>query len=695
MVYNNIEEIRKDFEFLTSKCTFESFLLARPSLGKIEEYFFKIQKNDDKFVLNYFRDLLKEFKIDTSSWKNKIDTHKLPIFALIPNKGVRIILEKMPDETYKSEGKDGIEYLEEFPRGSKFLEIKKMREDASKISASKMFIQIASEQKRFFIYAFFASLSISIFAVVISLYSMQVYDRVIPTGGINTLITLSIGALIAIFIEFILKIARSTILDNANKEMDMKYSNQIFDRFLKIRCDALPQSVGQLTGQLQSYASVRMFIASLVNFVLVDFPFAILFLLIISVISIELATVISIFLVVTLICGFMYKNKTNSLIKSSTMSSYKKMGLLVEVVENSESIKATNSSWKFQNRWNNLTNDSTEDEFKIKHFGETSSYTTTFVQQINYIFLIATGAYVVSTTNELTMGSLIAVSILSNRVLNPFASIPNLFTSWSRAKLSINDLNNVFKLPSDNEGMIKPLNPVISKADLVCNHIQFSYNENSTVLKTKVLKISQGEKVGIIGLIGSGKSTLLKILAGLYKPQEGLVSLNGIDMHQISREKISQKIGYLPQSVKLFSGTLRDNLVLGMVGVSDENILESSKLSGLINLINSLPQGLDTIIPESGNTVSSGQKQLIGLTRLIILNPDIWLLDEPTANIDEMTEKNFLNFLNEYLIDKTLVIISHKQSSFQIVDRLIVMNQNEIHLDGPKNRVIEEISKKI
>jgi ATP-binding cassette subfamily C protein LapB len=283
------------------------------------------------------------------------------------------------------------------------------------------------------------------------------------------------------------------------------------------------------------------------------------------------------------------------------------------------------------------------------------------------------------------MGSLIAISILSSRVLNPFASIPSIIMSWSRAKMSIDDLNNIFKLPSDNEGMAKPLNSIILNADLVCNDIQFAYSKDSAVLKTKKLRITQGEKIGILGVIGSGKSTLLKVLAGLYKPQDGMISLNGIDLHQISREKISQTIGYLPQNVKLFSGTLRDNLILGMVGIKDETIIEASKLSGLINLINSSPQGLDTLVPEGGDSVSSGQRQLIGLTRLIILNPDIWLLDEPTARM-------FLNFLNSYLINKTLVIISHKQSSFSIVNRLIVMSQNEIYLDGSKNDVIAHLS---
>ena len=692
MIYSDIEQIQKDFEYLTSRCSLEYFSQARPSLAKIEEYFLKIQRYDDKFILNYFEDLIKEFNIEISSWKKTINYHKLPLLVIIPEKGIRIILEKMPDGTFKSEGKDGIEYFEDIPKGSKFLELKKIKENNLKTTASKMFLKIALDQKRYIIYALIASLSISIFALVISLYSMQVYDRVIPTGGINTLITLSVGALIAIFIEFCLKIAKSTVLDNANKDMDMKYSHKIFDKFLKIRCDALPKSIGQLTGQLQSYASVRGFITMFISFIIIDFPFALFFLAIIALISQELALIMLLFLFLTIISGFIYGNRTDALIKSSTLSSYKKLGLLVETVENAESIKSTNSGWKFQNKWNSLTNDGIDDEYKIKHFNEISSYITFLIQQINYMFLIAMGAYIISSSDKLTMGSLIAISILSSRVLNPFASIPNIVVSWSRAKMSIDDLNNIFKLPSDNEGMTKPLNPVITNADLVCNHISFAYNQDSAVLKTKVLKITQGEKVGILGVIGSGKSTLLKILAGLYKPQEGMISLNGIDLHQISREKVSQTIGYLPQNVKLFSGTLRDNLALGMIGINDETIIESSKLSGLINLINSLPQGLDTLVPEGGDSVSSGQKQLIGLTRLIILNPDIWLLDEPTANIDETTERMFLNFLNSYLINKTLVIISHKQSSFSIVNRLIVMSQNEIYLDGSKNDVIAHLS---
>ncbi len=696
MIYNNLDAVHKDFKYLTTKCSIDYFLISRPSASKIDEYYSYIKDFNDNFVLNFFKNFVKEFNIEVSTWKEEVSSYKLPVLVLIPSKGIRIFIEKMSDGNFKAEGAEGIEYFEQIPKGSKVLEIKEIKEINSKTTASKMFLKIAFEQKRYVIYAIIASFSINIFALVTSLYSMQVYDRVIPTGGINTLISLSIGAFIAILIELILKISRSKVLDNANKNMDMEYSHRIFDTFLKIRCDALPQSIGLLSGQLQSYSTVRSFISTFITYVFVDFPFAIFFLFIIILISgFELAFILFLFLIISILAGFLYKNKIDALSKLSTIASYKKLGLLVETVENAETIKTTNSGWKFQNRWNSLTNNSVEDDLKIKHFSETSTYITNFIQQLSYIALVGMGAYIVSSSDKLTMGSLIAVSILSNRVLMPFTAIPSLFVSWSKAKMSINDLNNIFKLPSDNEGITKPLNPVITNTDLVCNNVQFAYNQDGVVLKTKVLKITQGEKIGILGVIGSGKSTLLKILAGLYKPQEGIVTLNGIDLHQISREKISKTIGYLPQNVQLLSGTLRDNLLLGMVGIKDEDIIEASKLSGLITLINSLPQGLDTLVPEGKDSVSSGQKQLIGLTRLIILNPDIWLLDEPTANIDDMTEKIFLNLLNTYLSNKTLVIISHKQNNFNVVNRVLFMYNNEIVLDGPRNEVFAQLGNPI
>ena len=691
MIYSSIEEVFKDFNYLVKECSIEQLASNRPDISVIEKYLSQLQSFDDMFVLKFFQSLIKDFGLKVSNWKNEVIVHKLPALVLIPEVGIRVCVEKN-DEGLKLKGKDGVvEYFQELPQNSFVLEFGAKKEIEKKYTATQMFKDIALKQKKYIIYAAVASLSINIFALVSSIYSMQVYDRVIPTAGISTLVSLSIGAFIAILLEMVLKIARSSILEKANKNMDMEYSHKIFNQFLKVRCDNLPKSIGMLSGQLQSYASVRAFISSMSIFIFIDLPFALFFLSIIILIGgIELGGVVLVFLLLSVISGMMYKNKIDVLTKTSTMSSYKKLGLLVETVENAESIKSSYNGWKIQNRWNKLTNDSIEDDLEIKHFTDISSYITAFIQQISYVLLVATGAYIVSSSDKLTMGSIIAVSILSSRVFSPFASIPSLFISWGRTKMSLDDLNKVFGLQVDNNGK-KGLHPTITNADLVCQDIGFAYSQDSAVLKTTFLKIHQGEKVGILGMIGSGKSTLLKILAGLYKVQQGIVTLNGVDIQQISREKVAHNIGYLPQNVKLLSGTLRDNLTLGMLGVSDEKIIEMAKQSGLIQLINSLPKGLDTPIPDGSESVSSGQRQLIGLTRIMILDPKIWLLDEPTANIDEGTERLILKYFDENLKDKTLIIISHKQSSFSIVDRLIVMNQNSVILDGNKDEVISKV----
>lgn len=692
MIYNNIEDIFRDFNYLVKNCNID-YLCSKPETGVIQKYSELIKSSDDKFVCKFYQELLKEFDLKVSNYKSKVSYFKLPVMILIPNKGLRICIEITAEKFFKVEGADGIDYFEILPNGSKVMEFAPIVNHNIKVTASKMFKEVAFKQKKYIASAIIASLSINIFALVTSLYSMQVYDRVIPTGGISTLISLSVGAFIAIFLEFLLKISRSLILEKANKNMDMEYSYTIFDKFLKIRSDTMPKSIGILSGQLQSYSSVRGFISSFIVFILIDFPFALFFLFIILMVGgIEVGLVVFSFLILAILSGMLYKNKIEFLTKTSTMSSYKKLSLLVESVENQESIKSTYNGWKIQIKWNKLTNDNIEDDLKIKHFTDVSSYMTSFLQQISYIALVATGAYIVSTSDKLTMGALIAVTILSGRTFAPISSIPSLFVAWGKAKMSINDLNNIFKLESDNNGIKKGLTPVFHNVDLSCNDIAFSYNEKNPLFTVKRLYIAQGEKIGILGTIGSGKSTLMKILAGLYKVKEGIVTLNAIDIQQISRERIAQRIGYLPQNVKLLSGTLRDNLTLGIVGVADEEIIEVSKESGLIHLINILPQGLDTPIPDGSDSVSGGQRQLIGITRLMILNPDIWLLDEPTANIDEMSERLILNYLNTKLHNKTLILISHKQQNFAIVNRLVVVAQNTIIADGQKNDVIAQLS---
>ena len=399
------------------------------------------------------------------------------------------------------------------------------------------------------------------------------------------------------------------------------------------------------------------------------------------------------FLIISLIVGFIFRDKIELASKNSSMASYKKMGLMVETVENSENIKATGAGFNILNNWNKLTQEAVDDDIEIRHYTDMSSYITAFLQQLSYIMIVSLGAYLVAENGTITMGALIAMTILSGRILQPIAQLPNQFVQWGKAKLSIKDLNSIYKLASDNEGVSRPLSPYLDSTDIKCKDISFGYSENSNILTLSELNIKQGEKVAILGAIGSGKSTLLKIIAGLYKPTKGFVYLDGIDMQLIKRDFLTENMSYLPQSTKLFAGTLRDNLIFGMIGVGDEQIIEAAKLSGLIGLINALPNGLDTVVPEGGESVSGGQKQLIALTRMIVANKKIILLDEPTASMDEGTEKQIITMLkNRMDSNQTMIVVTHKPIVLNMVDRIIVLTPNGIAIDDTKEEVLNKLS---
>jgi ATP-binding cassette subfamily C protein LapB len=439
---------------------------------------------------------------------------------------------------------------------------------------------------------------------------------------------------------------------------------------------------------------VRAFIASAAVYLLIDVPFLMVFLsVIIMLAGWMIGLIVLAFLIAAITAGLFFRNKIVMLSKTSSMASHKKLGLLVESVESAENIKATGAGWNLLGRWNALSEDAVHDDIQIRHYSEMSTFFSGFLQQLSYVTIVMVGAYLVSTTNNLTMGGLIATTILSGRVLSPIAQLPNLLVQWGRTKISIEDLDNVYALARDNEGVERPLRPTILKPQFKCESVAFSYGEESSpVAKIEKLEITQGEKVAILGTVGAGKSTLLKMLAGLYKPTEGKLYIDNVDMHQVSRNSINETVGYLPQHVKLISGTLRDNLLLGLAGISDEKIIEAAAKTGLLQLINALPQGLDTPVPEGGESVSGGQKQLIALTRLVLMAPKALLLDEPTANMDEGTERQILDTLKKQVNENTtLIVVTHKPSLLRLVDRVVVVTSQGVVMDGPKAQVLKEL----
>lgn len=692
MFYKNKDDLLKDFLWLSEKCNIELFTKHGLNDFDKNQFVTNISINDVE-PEDLFDNFFQKIQLQDIKWDKNLTEIDFPQIVLIPEKGIRIIIEQQSDKSYKTIGKKGIEYFVKFPSSSLFKTLRFKKLKTKTLTSKDMFKTIALDQKRYLFYAIIATISINLLALGSSFFTMQVYDRVVPTNGISTLISLSIGVFIAIFLEMLLKFSRSIIVDQASKNMDVQFSHNVFERFLNIRMDNMPKSIGSFSGQLQSYTTIRQFITTAAIFLLVDFPFSFMFLLVILMLGgVKIGMVLLVFLTISITIGLLFKNKIEKLTKESTMASHKKLGLLVETVESSHKVKASNAKWNLLSKWQSLSEDAIDDEIKIKHYTDISTYLATFSQQISYVAIVATGAYLISTSTDLTMGSLIAITILSNKVFTPIAQIPNLFVQWGRSKISLEDLDRIFLLESDNQGIDRPINYHFKSYDIRCEKIGFEYIRERPILNIQNLNIKKGEKVAILGVIGSGKSTLLKILAGLYKPTTGKIFIDNIDMQQVSRNAISKTIGYLPQENKLFSGTLRDNLSFGLINVSDEQIIEVSKKTGLINLISSLPEGLDTLVPEGGESVSGGQKQLIAFTRMLIADSDILLLDEPTASLDEGTEKYLLNILNQTLTDEnTLVLVTHKPNLLNLVDRIIILTPNGILMDDKKEIVLNKL----
>ena len=693
MIYKEREDAVKDLHWLLRECS-----VAPLSALKLSEYEAAIVENeltdiDDDALKLFYEDLFEKLGLKPVAWHDEIAHQSLPVLALVPGEGIRIVLAQEANGYWKSEGRSGVRNEKHFPDGTYFTAVKLDNKSQGKRSAREMFKAIALKQKPAVVHAAIAALSINILALATSFFSMQVYDRVIPTQGIPTLIALGIGVSVAIFLEMLLKLSRAYILDGAAASMDIHYSHDIFDRFLKIRSDALPKSIGTLSGQLQSYATVRAFISSAALYVLIDFPFSMIFLAVIVMLAgWTIGLIVVVFMIAAIAAGLFFKKKIEILSQTSTMASHQKLGLLVESVENAENVKATGAGWSLLSRWNALSEDAIYDDIKIKHYSDMSTFVAGFLQQFSYVSIVAMGAYLVSTTDKLTMGGLIATTILSGRVLSPIAMLPGLLVQWGRTKMAIEDLDRVYALEMDNEGVSRPLMPVKLQPHFRCENLRFSYGEHTPAVAIDKCMIKAGEKVAILGMIGSGKSTLLKILAGLYKPSEGKIYLDNMDMHQIARNRLNEVIGYLPQHIKLISGTLRDNLLLGLTGISDEQIMEAASQTGLSGLIAALPQGLDTPVPEGGESVSGGQKQMIALTRLVLMRPLALLLDEPTANMDDGTERQILKTIKEQLTsEKTLVVVTHKPALLALVDRIIVVSSQGIVMDGPKETVLKKL----
>ena len=541
-----------------------------------------------------------------------------------------------------------------------------------------------------------ASAFIGILALATSLFSMQVYDRVIPTRSEYTLLILSAGVLLSILIELAMKFARSHIMDYVVVGLDGKLSREIFQRLLQLRVDQVPASVGSLAGQMRGYEQVRGFYTASTLFTLIDLPLALLFIVVIMLVASPwVALVPLVFGTLALWMGLSIRRKIMAQAKAGAALSNLKTGLLVEAVEGIETIKAGSGGWRFLSRWIGVNGMTIQSDLKMRNTTDSVGYWSATIQQISYAGLVVAGSLVVM-QGHMTMGALIASSILSGRILAPILSIPGLLVQHAHAQAALEGLEKLYQLKTDHQGVNNPLVPASLKGHFILQDLKFSYGDNPPALVVNKLEIQPGERVAVLGPIGAGKSTLLRMLSGLYHPQAGRVLLDNLDLAHIHRQVVSQHVGYLQQDHRLFQGTLRENLLIGMPDPGDEAIMNAMTRTGMDKFVAAHPKGLDRVISEGGKGLSGGQKQLVAFTRLVLCDPVIWLLDEPTATMDDEQERRCLALLAQQAqAGKTMVMVTHKPSVLPLVTRLIVMVGHSIVLDGPRDEVLQKLKQPV
>ncbi len=530
------------------------------------------------------------------------------------------------------------------------------------------------------------SLFINLFILATPLFTMNVYDRVLPNNAIETLWALFIGIALVMFFDLLLKVLRAHFLGIASKRADTIMSNKIFNHLLNIKLDAKPASTGQFVSRLQSFENVREFFTSATIAALVDFPFVIIFILVIYFIAGPLAYITIFTILLSISLSWYLQRPLKTLIEKSVKEEQIKQTTLIEAVAGLEIIKSVKAQNRMKTHWDQSVNKTVHYADKGHFLSQTITYTTAFISQFSNIAIVVGGVYLAQ-EGEITMGAIIAAMILNGRVIAPISQIVGMIIKFDRTMLSLNNLDEVMSMPVEKENKTYISRPNLS-GDIELKDVQFAYkDQNHQTLKDINIKIKKGEKVAILGKIGSGKSTLLKLINNLYEPTKGSVLIDALDTRQIDPTDLRHAIGSVPQEPFLFMGTIKDNLTIGEQYVSDEEILRVSKIAGLDDFLGKHEAGYDLLVGERGEGLSGGERQAVTLARALISDPNIIMLDEPTNSMDRQTEKSFINRLQNIVEDKTLIVVTHKTSLLQLVDRIIIVENGKVVVDGPKEEV--------
>ncbi|MBS5810747.1 MAG: type I secretion system permease/ATPase [Campylobacter concisus] len=539
-----------------------------------------------------------------------------------------------------------------------------------------------------------ASFIINLFVLASPLFTMNVYDRVVPNNAVETLWVLALGVSVVYGIDLFLKFVRSYFLEIAGKKSDIIMSSILFERVMDMKFSNKPKSVGSFASNLKEFDTVRNFFSSASLAAIVDLPFALIFLIVTYFIGSYLVLVPIVIMIAILCYTFFIKDPLQNAIKSTFEASAMKNGILIESLSSLETIKTLGASGHVQWNWEEATGEIANRSIKSKIITTSITTVTSFLVQLNTIAIIVLGVYMIQDTH-LTMGGLIAAVMLSSRAIAPMGQVASLAANFEQTKTAYQSLSKIMQMPVERPEGKKFVRRNSFDGKIEFKNVSFTYPDTTKGSLDRInFVIQPGEKVGIIGRNGSGKTTLQKIILGLYAPTEGSVLIDGIDINQIDPADLRRNIGYVPQDVVLFKGTVRENIVQKAPYVDDMQIIKAAKVSGVDEYVNAHPLGFDMPVFERGDGISGGQRQSIAVARAFLLDSPIILLDEPTNSLDNTVESKLKANLKVNTVNKTMILVTHRTSMLDLVDRLIVMDNGKILLDGPRDEVLARLSGK-
>ncbi|RYL22708.1 type I secretion system permease/ATPase [Acinetobacter piscicola] len=534
-----------------------------------------------------------------------------------------------------------------------------------------------------------ASMVANILALATIVFSMQVYDRVVPSQSIPTLWVLAGGVLIAAIFEFTLRVARVYLSDIIGKRADLKISDRVFGHALRIRNKDRSKSTGSFISQIRELEGVRELVTSTTISAMADLPFFLLFLAIFWIIGGNLFWVMLFVVPLMIIPGFMAQKKLAQLAQEGMREGAIRNAILVEAVQGIEDIKLLRAEARFQNQWNHMNEVSADISMRQRKITGWLNAWTQKIQGLAYAIVVLVGCFAVM-KGDMTTGALVACSILSSRMLAPIAQITGVLGRWQQAKVAKQGLDELMKKPVDRPDRAQLIHRKVILGDYEFKGVMFKYTEDDSrpSLLVPQLKINAGEKIAILGRNGAGKSTLLQLLSGMQSPEQGKISLDGVDQSLIDPDDIRRDMTLLNQNAQLFYGTIRENLTLGAPLATDQDILNALKITNALDIVEQKKEGLDHIILEGGAGFSGGQRQSLLLTRSILRNPNILLLDEPTAALDDVSERSLIEHLKQWSGHRTLIVATHRPAVLQLVDRIIVIHDGKIVKDGPRDEIL-------